>query len=624
MAHLYRLILGCFLLIAVGTLSVPGYGMPPAMVDSLEQKVEGAQEIQDFPAARRALDQLREVLGTGDQARQLFWEGMLALKTQHRDRGRSRLEQARSLARQTGDRKVLADCIVNLLASGPSSVPPDSVEDAYRQAIALYTQLDDQRGLTKAHYDLGRRFCKRGTADSCQQCLDRAVRHAYRGQLWEELATVLNYHGIHLYNQGLFKESVVYSLQTLQAYEYLDSPSHLARTFNLLGSTLHQLKAHDKALGYLEKGLTIARENDLALLCANIELNLGTVLDAQGRYPNSLAHFEASLERYRALEAPLGQSVCLNNMAQVLGKQGAWDEALARQREALALDRATGDLYGEGISLYNLGELYRQQARYDLARAPYESARSIAQQTGQLELLGQVYSGLSQVCKAQGDFARALRFRELCDSVDALARDPLDLDSARSKVLEYEGAQKDREIGDLQQRTRRWERWGQRTLMGLGGLVLAVLGTLWYLRRRHRERLGQLEGIREELEADNKDLAQDLARREAELAAWKARQEALPVAELLDKVRQNHLWPAYMAEFEHHFPGWVAHFTRRYPALNPNDLRLLSLIRLGLSTPEAATFLNITPAGVKKARQRIRKKMGLPPEQALDQLLLQP
>ena len=52
---------------------------------------------------------------------------------------------------------------------------------------------------------------------------------------------------------------------------------------------------------------------------------------------------------------------------------------------------------------------------------------------------------------------------------------------------------------------------------------------------------------------------------------------------------------------------------KEYPNLTAYDLRLCIYLKAGLSTKEIATILNITPDSVKKAKHRLRKKLGLNP-----------
>jgi DNA-binding CsgD family transcriptional regulator len=61
---------------------------------------------------------------------------------------------------------------------------------------------------------------------------------------------------------------------------------------------------------------------------------------------------------------------------------------------------------------------------------------------------------------------------------------------------------------------------------------------------------------------------------------------------------------------------------RNYPDVTNNDLRLMSLLKMNLSSKEIANILNISIDGVKKARYRLRKKLNLSTEDSLQELVI--
>lgn len=64
--------------------------------------------------------------------------------------------------------------------------------------------------------------------------------------------------------------------------------------------------------------------------------------------------------------------------------------------------------------------------------------------------------------------------------------------------------------------------------------------------------------------------------------------------------------------------SFVTHLETNYPLLTKNDIRILSLIRLGMDTKEIAPLLNITTESLHKSRYRMRKKLGLETGQELE------
>ena len=51
-------------------------------------------------------------------------------------------------------------------------------------------------------------------------------------------------------------------------------------------------------------------------------------------------------------------------------------------------------------------------------------------------------------------------------------------------------------------------------------------------------------------------------------------------------------------------------------------MKLLALMKLHLNSREMAGMLGVTPEGIKKARQRLRKKMALPVGTGIEEALM--
>ncbi len=83
------------------------------------------------------------------------------------------------------------------------------------------------------------------------------------------------------------------------------------------------------------------------------------------------------------------------------------------------------------------------------------------------------------------------------------------------------------------------------------------------------------------------------------------------------------------ADWEHfaiHFDSVHGDFLKRlrehYPQASPNDLRLCAYLRMNLSTKEIANLLNISVRGVEGSRYRLRKKLGLPGDANLVEVMM--
>ena len=67
--------------------------------------------------------------------------------------------------------------------------------------------------------------------------------------------------------------------------------------------------------------------------------------------------------------------------------------------------------------------------------------------------------------------------------------------------------------------------------------------------------------------------------------------------------------------------SFLAKLRDRFPQLSDTEIELATLYRIGLSSNEIAAVRGISMHGVKKSRQRLRRKLGLEQEQDLNQFL---
>ena len=87
------------------------------------------------------------------------------------------------------------------------------------------------------------------------------------------------------------------------------------------------------------------------------------------------------------------------------------------------------------------------------------------------------------------------------------------------------------------------------------------------------------------------------------------------VIEMLEKELQaKWLWKEFLSKFKDRYPYFDKHLQKNFPGLSFNDWRLIALTKLNFKTEEIADLLNISVDGVKKARYRLRKKLGVQSE----------
>jgi tetratricopeptide (TPR) repeat protein len=97
-------------------------------------------------------------------------------------------------------------------------------------------------------------------------------------------------------------------------------------------------------------------------------------------------------------------------------------------------------------------------------------------------------------------------------------------------------------------------------------------------------------------------------------------------AELMDKMTHAHImtesnWNDFKKLFNRVHSAFFYNLRNRFPHLSATDTRLLALIKLRLNNREMAGMLGITIDGVKKSKQRLRKKMEIKPEAEIETVI---
>lgn len=80
-------------------------------------------------------------------------------------------------------------------------------------------------------------------------------------------------------------------------------------------------------------------------------------------------------------------------------------------------------------------------------------------------------------------------------------------------------------------------------------------------------------------------------------------------------------WERLKAHFDSVHSGFFSKLKSKYPSLTQTELEHCSFIKLQLPTKEIARMLNIDPKSVQASRYRIKKKMGLPLETDLRDII---
>ena len=95
------------------------------------------------------------------------------------------------------------------------------------------------------------------------------------------------------------------------------------------------------------------------------------------------------------------------------------------------------------------------------------------------------------------------------------------------------------------------------------------------------------------------------------------------ISKIIEDARSDERdWNLFEESFNEAHENFFLKLKANYPELVPNDLKLCAYLRMNMSSKEIASLLNITTRGVEIRRYRLRKKLGLKPNQNLTEFLM--
>ncbi|MCD4832994.1 MAG: PAS domain S-box protein [Bacteroidales bacterium] len=91
--------------------------------------------------------------------------------------------------------------------------------------------------------------------------------------------------------------------------------------------------------------------------------------------------------------------------------------------------------------------------------------------------------------------------------------------------------------------------------------------------------------------------------------------------ELEYQLKKQDIWELFKIRFQQVHPKFFIKLGTKYPSLSKSELKFCAYLRVDLSSYQIAAALNISKEGIRKARYRIRKKIGLDPKKSLEQYI---
>ncbi len=385
-----------------------------------------------------------------------------------------------------------------------------------------------------------------------------------------------------------------------------------------------------------EKAAALYRQCGDSLNLAYTLAYLADLREDMGQIDQAIADLKRAERIFLVQNDPKGMILFCNNLSSVYENFGQFDTCQSLLNRALSLCALAKDSLLWCITLNNLGDVKRKQKDHQAALILYQQALELAKSIGSREEERGSLKDLSISYAALGQYEQAYRLhREFYE-----LHQQLKIEHKIEQIVQIH-LENIRTKAELEKKALRFKLVA--IAIGLGAVLLVVV--VVFLAYRYKTRkdkqlsIARQNVLQLELEAARlreqnaqsdlrtkeetlREYSKMLAKNSETLAALQNKlKEALEhkketrYQEISRLTRASILtpedWNNFKERFEQVYTGFFAMLREKYSDLSQGDLRLLALLKLNMSKEEIAAMTGVSPDSVKKAKTRLKKRLGL-------------
>ena len=436
------------------------------------------------------------------------------------------------------------------------------------QSIAIYKQHKQWKDLAFAYGNLSNIYSSINDPKNTIKYLNKAYEILKNDEeLAEPMASTLYNMAHHSMKYKQYDKAIAYTLQAQKTYKKLKKIDALGDVNELLGEVYLEKAAYTKAYPYLKKAAAYFHDAQIPDYEAESYLNLALLFIKQSQKDSAQFY----LKKTKTLES--SQSL----QFQIKLKKAAIDYYKSIQEPTIALQKSEQLLVlKDSINTINLQEsIHKKLLQFQLEKMENENIQLKQKQT-----------------------IDALHNKQM--KIVSAAAVALALFSLLSLYLFLKKRKKEKEISELKTKK--------------AALLKRELETKLQANTR------QLTSFALHMMQKNlilKDLLENIKKIETDANAESKKQLKNYKIKLLNAISSDQDWKTFESYFEKVNPEFTKRLKEKHPDLTHKDLKLSALIRLNMDIKEAASTLNVEANSVRIARYRLRKKLGLSPEDDL-------
>lgn len=521
----------------------------------------------------------------------------------------------------------------------------DSALVYYNKAKQLFKDINSTRGLIFINHSLASIKETQGHLDDAiaitKETLALIKEHEAEGELKTKFIGAQHTALANRYiEKGHYKMALTEALIALECFEKINHQSRKADVIKQIGDIESGMENHENSISYYKQAIDDYKKLDDKMYLAYAYTSLGISYQNLKDYSNAEAAYNLAIENSKAVEDKLSLSNVMHNLAEL----ELINQNYAKAKELLTNAKTLAEEENLQLSLANaldgLSKIDYHLNNPTAALRKNQDAITLAKASGALPQLQNLYRYRSELLETSNQYKEANTYLKASQKI----KDSLFTNKKTQQVEElktiYETEKKEQQITNQKNEIELLNIKGkvnnlQRSLLTLG-LVLALIALYAFYQRNKRNKLSR-EKAEAELEFKTKELtthALHLAKKNEVLNDIKQKAKAFKKETNADQgyqkliqtinfdLQDDNNWENFSKYFEEVHKDFSANAQQQYPKITSNDLRLMALLKMNLSSKEIANILNISNDGIKKARYRLRKKLDLSTEDSLQEFIL--
>ena len=446
-------------------------------------------------------------------------------------------------------------------------------------------------------------------------------------------------------NKGYYRIALAETLDALRVLDTIyDKPWRMADAQRQVGYIEFLRENYENALEYFKKAAVVYEQQQDHVYRSSINNDIGNTYYYLKKNDSANYHLNIALQLARENNISENEGNALSNLGKVYLQENSPEKGLQFLQDALKIHSENNYKANVLWTQNEIGNAYLQMGQANRALPFLTATIKSATGVGPINDLKAAYKLRFKAYRQIGQLDNAIEdqmaFQQLNDSIFN-EKSTQQIEELRTI---YETEKKEQQIAIQKNEINLLEQEAkinnlQRMLLGGGlGLSLLVFGLGFYgIRQKMKRNRLEKEKVDAELAFKKKELtthALQLAKKNETLEGLKQKATALKEADKENTgyqqlirainfdLQDDNNWENFARYFEEVHKDFNSNVKTKYPQVTSNELRLLALLKMNLSSKEIANILNISPEGIKKARYRLRKKLDITTEDSLQDLVL--